>query len=109
MNISEVFLLHFNIKFPGIRSFEKVSPILGVCLATLYPLKKEEIFEAINSGFTQRYISWEDFCHRLEVLSRFIHERKDKTYMFFHPAFREWLIRRDDSDNPKFLCDLRYK
>ena len=109
MNISEVFLLHFNIKFPGVRSFEKVSPILGVCLATLYPLKKEEMFEAINSGFTQRYISWEDFCHRLEVLSRFIHERKDKTYMFFHPAFREWLIRRDDSDNPKFLCDLRYK
>ena len=108
MNISEVFLLHFNIKFPGVRSFEKVSPILGVCLATLYPLKKEEIFEAINSGFTQRYISWEDFCHRLEVLSRFIHERKDKTYMFFHPAFREWLIRRDDSDNPKFLCDLRH-
>ncbi|XP_052091022.1 protein TANC2-like [Mytilus californianus] len=107
MNISEVFLLHFNIKFPSVRSFEKVSPILGVCLATLYPLKKEEIFETINSGYTQRYISWEDFSHRLEVLSKFIHRRKDETYMFFHPAFREWLIRRDDSDNPKFLCDLR--
>lgn len=27
--------------------------------------------------------------------------------MFFHPSFREWLIRRDDSESKKFVCDLR--
>lgn len=27
--------------------------------------------------------------------------------MFFHPSFREWLMRRDEGDSTKFLCDLR--
>jgi hypothetical protein len=27
--------------------------------------------------------------------------------MFFHPSFREWLIRRDEGESHKFLCDLR--
>ncbi|KAJ8307276.1 hypothetical protein KUTeg_015360 [Tegillarca granosa] len=108
MNISEVFLLRFNLKFPSVRSFEKVSSILSVCLATLYPLTVQEIYQTVNSGFMDRFITWEDFCQRLSVLSGFLFRRNDNTYMFFHPAFREWLIRRDDSDNPKFLCDLRH-
>ncbi|XP_069119870.1 protein TANC2-like isoform X1 [Argopecten irradians] len=107
MNISEVFLLNFNLKFQSVRSFEKVSPILSVCLATLYPLNATEIFETVNSGYTDRFLSWTDFQNRLSVLSGFMHQRRDSTYMFFHPAFREWLIRRDDADNQKFLCDLR--
>lgn len=41
------------------------------------------------------------------MLSGFLVKRLDDTYMFFHPSFREWLIRRDDSESTKFLCDLR--
>ncbi|KAK3602700.1 hypothetical protein CHS0354_017904 [Potamilus streckersoni] len=108
VTLSEIFLLLFNLKFPSVRSFEKISSILEVCLSTLYPLKSDEIFQAVNSGLAVRFISWEDFCQRLEVLSGFLYRRTDGTYMFFHPAFREWLIRRDESDNPKFLCDLRH-
>ncbi|XP_055957363.1 protein TANC1 isoform X2 [Patella vulgata] len=107
VNISEIFLLHFNLKFPSVRSFEKVSSILGVCLATLYPLTFEEIYLTVNSGYTQRYISPKDFSERMEVLSSFLFRRRNDTFMFFHPAFREWLIRRDEADCPKFLCDLR--
>ncbi|XP_052672765.1 protein TANC2-like isoform X4 [Crassostrea angulata] len=107
MNISEVFLLHFNLKFQSVRSFEKVSPILVVCLATLYPMNLEEIYYTINSGYTQHFLPWEEFTQRMSMLQGFLFLRKDSTYMFFHPAFREWLIRRDEADNPKFLCDLR--
>lgn len=107
INVSEVFLLHFNLKFSSVRSFERVSNVLGVCLAALYPLTLETIFMTVNSGYNTRYILWDDFCHRMAVLSGFLYHRKDATYMFFHPAFREWLIRRDDADTPKFLCDLR--
>ncbi|XP_059142219.1 protein TANC2-like isoform X2 [Physella acuta] len=107
VNLSEIFLLHFNIRFSSVRSFERVSTILGVCLAALYPLTLEDIFLTVNSGYTQRYISWEDFCQRMNVLAGFLYRRHDNTYMFFHPAFREWLIRRDETDSPKFLCDLR--
>lgn len=109
INISEVFLLHFNLKFPSVRSFERVYPILGVCLAALYPLNQEEIFEAVNSGATKKYISREEFSHRLEILFGFLYHRQtDNTYMFFHPAFREWLIKRDENEHRKFLCELRY-
>ncbi|XP_078333693.1 protein TANC2-like isoform X6 [Crassostrea virginica] len=107
MNISEVFLLHFNLKFQSVRSFEKVSPILAVCLASLYPMNLEEIYETINAGYTQHFLPWEEFTQRMSMLQGFLYLRKDSTYMFFHPAFREWLIRRDEADNPKFLCDLR--
>jgi hypothetical protein len=108
VTLSEVFLLQFNIKFPSVRSFEKISPILGICLASLYPLTGEEIFHALNSGFTDRYVTWEDFQQRIGLMSGLLYQRKDGTFVFFHPAFREWLIRRDDPDNTtKFLCDLR--
>ena len=107
VNLSEVFLLLFNLKFSSVRAFERVSTVLGVCLAALYPLTLEDIFLTVNSGFTQKYISWEDFLQRVSVLSGFLHRRHDNTFMFFHPAFREWLIRRDETDSPKFLCDLR--
>ncbi|XP_062566416.1 protein TANC2-like isoform X2 [Saccostrea cucullata] len=108
MNISEVFLLHFNLKFQSVRSFEKVSPILAVCLSTLYPMNLEEIYDTINSGYTEHFLPWEEFTQRMSMLQGFLFLRKDSTYMFFHPAFREWLIRRDEVDNPKFLCDLRH-
>ncbi len=38
VNLAEIFLLLFNLKFPTIRSFEKLGGILNVCLASLYPL-----------------------------------------------------------------------
>lgn len=107
VSVPELFLLHFNLKFPSVRSFEKVSPILGASLASLYPLTTEEIFETMNSGYTQRYVSLEECQNRLQILSGCLHLRRDRTYVFFHPAFREWLIRRDESDNNKFLCDIR--
>lgn len=44
---------------------------------------------------------------RFKLLSGFLVKRLDNTYMFFHPSFREWLIKRDDNEATKFLCDLR--
>jgi hypothetical protein len=42
-----------------------------------------------------------------QLLSGLLVKRLDNTYMFFHPSFREWLIRRDEGESNKFLCDLR--
>lgn len=44
---------------------------------------------------------------RFKLLSGFLVKRLDNTYMFFHPSFREWLIKRDENEATKFLCDLR--
>ncbi|KAE8742661.1 hypothetical protein FOCC_FOCC011790 [Frankliniella occidentalis] len=109
VSLSEIFLLHFNLRFPTLRSFEKVQPILSVCLAALYPLTLLELFYSVNSLLTDSYLSWEEFVQRFNMLaaSGLLVKRRDNTYMFFHPSFREWLIRRDEKDSSKFMCDLR--
>lgn len=107
VNLAQIYLLHFNLRFPTIRSFEKVAMILSVCLAALYPLTLLEIYYSINSLSLEGFMAWQDFLQSFKLLSGFLVKRLDNTYMFFHPSFREWLIRRDENENTKFLCDLR--
>lgn len=107
VSLAQIFQLHFNLRFPTATSFDKVQPLLGVCLAALYPLTLPEIFYSVNSLNTVHFVSWEDFLQRFKMLSGFLVKRLDDTYMFFHPSFREWLMRRDEGESTKFLCDLR--
>ncbi|XP_043518370.1 protein TANC2 isoform X2 [Frieseomelitta varia] len=107
VSLAQIFQLHFNLRFPTTTSFDKVQPLLAVCLAALYPLTLPEIFYSVNSLNTNHFVSWEDFLQRFKMLSGFLVKRLDNTYMFFHPSFREWLIRRDEGESTKFLCDLR--
>ncbi|XP_044761328.1 protein TANC2 isoform X3 [Coccinella septempunctata] len=107
VSLAQIYLLHFNLRFPTIRSFEKVSNILSVCLAALYPLTLLEIYYSVNSLSMENFTTWSDFLQSFKLLSGFLIKRLDNTYMFFHPSFREWLIRRDEHENNKFLCDLR--
>nr|XP_021184127.2 protein TANC2 isoform X1 [Helicoverpa armigera] len=107
ISLAQIFLLQFNLRFPTVQSFEKVTHILSVCLAALYPLTLVEIYYSVNSLLVNQFLPWDEFCHRFESLTDFLVKRIDNTYMFFHPSFREWLIRRDDNESPKFLCDLR--
>ncbi len=107
INLSEIYLLLCNLKYPTTRAFERVTPILNTALASLYPLTDEQLFEAINAGCVDSYVTWEDFQQRLESVKSFLCLRKDKMRMFYHPSFREWLVRREDGESPKFLCDHR--
>ncbi|XP_017764985.1 PREDICTED: protein TANC2 isoform X3 [Eufriesea mexicana] len=107
VSLAQIFQLHFNLRFPTATSFDRVQPLLGVCLAALYPLTLPEIFYSVNSLNTDHFVSWEDFLQRFKMLSGFLVKRLDNTYMFFHPSFREWLMRRDEGESTKFLCDLR--
>lgn len=107
VTLSQIYLLHFNLRFPTIRSFEKVANILSVCLAALYPMTLLEIFYSVNALLNQNFIPWKEFLQRFKLLSGFLVKRLDNTYMFFHPSFREWLIRRDENEATRFLCDLR--
>ncbi|XP_011302998.1 protein TANC2 isoform X2 [Fopius arisanus] len=107
VSLAQIYQLHFNLRFPTATSFEKVQPLLAVCLAALYPLTLPEIFYSVNSLYMEQFVSWEEFLQRFKMLSGFLVKRLDDTYMFFHPSFREWLIRRDENESVKFLCDLR--
>nr|XP_017021261.1 protein TANC2 isoform X4 [Drosophila kikkawai] len=108
VSLAQIFLLHFNLRFPTARSFEQAAPILNVCLAALYPLTLDEIYysmEALSHG--REALSWPDFMQRFKLLDGFLIKRLDNTYMFFHSSLREWLMRRDEGESSKFLCDAR--
>nr|XP_018912691.1 PREDICTED: protein TANC2 [Bemisia tabaci] len=107
VTLSEIYLLHCNLRFPSTQSFEKVCGILSVCLAALYPLTLIEIYYSVNALNRSNFVPWDDFLQRFKLLSGFLVKRIDNTYMFFHPSFREWLIKGLDGETHKFICDLR--
>lgn len=107
VSLAQIYLLHFNLRFPTSTAYEKVFNILNVCLAALYPLTLTELYYSVNALHTRETMDWEEFLLRFKQLSGFLCKRIDNTYMFFHPSFREWLIRRDEGESTKFLCDLR--
>ncbi|XP_065697322.1 protein TANC1 isoform X1 [Patagioenas fasciata] len=107
VSLSELYLLQCNMKFMTNSAFERALPILNVALASLHPLTDEQIFQAINAGQIRGEQQWEDFSQRMETLSCFLVKRRDKTRMFCHPSFREWLVWRAEGENTDFLCEPR--
>ncbi|XP_019312753.2 protein TANC1 isoform X9 [Panthera pardus] len=107
VSLSELYLLQCNMKFMTQSAFERALPILNVALASLHPMTDEQIFQAINAGHVQGEQGWEDFQQRMDALSCFLIKRRDKTRMFCHPSFREWLVWRADGENTAFLCEPR--
>ena len=107
VSLSEVFQLECNLKFTSIQAFSKVTDILSVCLASLVPLTVPEIYAAINALKKEPDSNWQDFVSRFNMLSGFLVRRGDDTVMFYHPLFREWLIRRKDNESTKFMVDPR--
>ncbi len=110
VNLSEVYLLQLNMRFPTQSSFERVLPLLNVAVASLHPLTDEQAYSAVNAGMVRgAAMDWDDFQQRSELLSPFLVKRRDGTRMFIHPSFREWLIWREDGEKAKFLCEPRWE
>ncbi|KAM4609145.1 protein TANC1 isoform 2-T2 [Polymixia lowei] len=107
VSLAELYQLQCNMKFMTNSAFERTLPVLNVALASLHPMTDEQLFQAINAGGVRGELPWEDFQQRMELLSCFLIKRRDKTRMFCHPSFREWLVWRADGESADFLCDPR--
>ncbi|XP_062862560.1 protein TANC1 isoform X2 [Trichomycterus rosablanca] len=107
ISLAEIYLLQCNMKFRSNSAFERAVPILNIALASLHPLTDDQLFQALNAGAVRGELHWEDFQQRMEMLSAFLIKRRDKTRMFCHPSFREWLVWRADGESSEFLCDPR--
>uniref|UniRef100_A0A8C1U2N9 Tetratricopeptide repeat, ankyrin repeat and coiled-coil containing 1b n=1 Tax=Cyprinus carpio TaxID=7962 RepID=A0A8C1U2N9_CYPCA len=107
VSLSELYLLQCNMKFMSNSAFERAVPVLNVALASLHPMTDEQLFQALNAGSERGELLWDDFLQRMETLSCFLIKRRDKTRMFCHPSFREWLVWRADGESSDFLCDPR--
>jgi hypothetical protein len=107
INLTEVYLLEMNMRFATTRAFERVIPLLSICLASLYPLTADELRDCVAARYVRLPAGLNDVDRILELLSGLLLRRMDSTYVFFHPTFREWLIHRDEGNNIKFQCDAR--
>ena len=106
-SLSEVFMLEFNLKYPSSTSFRKVSDILSVCLASLSPMSVSELYHTVSSLYVDIVDTWQEFLVTYKSLTGYLVTRRDDSVMFFHPTLRDWLIRRSESENTKFMCDPR--
>nr|NVI77213.1 rolling pebbles [Cucujiformia] len=77
VNLPQIYLLHFNLRFPTLKSFEKVSNILSVCLGALYPLTLLEIYYSLNAFYVQNFVNWSEFLQNFKLLSGFLVKRLD--------------------------------
>nr|NVI77155.1 rolling pebbles [Cucujiformia] len=75
VSLAQIYLLHFNLRFPTRRSFEKVTNILSVCLGALYPLTLLEIYYSINTLSMDNFMSWPEFLQYFKLLSGFLIKR----------------------------------
>ncbi|XP_061649051.1 protein TANC1 isoform X3 [Phyllopteryx taeniolatus] len=107
VSLAELYQLQCNMKFMTNSAFDRSLPILNVALASLHPMTDEQLFHAINAGNVRGELPWEDFQQRMDLLSGSLIRRRDKTRMFCHPSFREWLVWRADGESTDFLCDPR--
>ncbi|XP_063068808.1 protein TANC1-like [Engraulis encrasicolus] len=108
VSLSELYLLLCRRHFVGgSATFQRVSQLLSVALASLHPLSDEQMFQALNAGQVHGNLDWADFQQRMEALVPFLVARRDHTRMFCHPSFREWLVWRADGESTDFLCDPR--
>ena len=108
-NLSEVYQLVFNIKFPSVSSYVPVSDIFSICLASLEPLTLEETFTVFSALSVRCEVSWAEFRALQQSVGDLLVQRRDGSLMVHHPTLRDWLVRRREAretDN-KFLCDLR--
>jgi len=95
VDLHEVYSLIFNRRFVTMRDYEEsVYDIISVCMAALYPLTDEQLFETINTGRDPgEQISWVEYKERIEGLlsNTVVQTAPNKGRTFFHHSVKEWL------------------
>ncbi|KAI1704211.1 ankyrin repeats (3 copies) domain-containing protein [Ditylenchus destructor] len=104
--LSQLYLLHFNLNFTSLSLFHTVSPILGIILASLRPLKFKELLRVINSGQSEPQVTEKELNQRLSLLSPMIVKLSSGYYVPLHQSFREWLLK--ESGETDYSVDIRH-
>ncbi|XP_076818833.1 protein TANC2-like isoform X2 [Clavelina lepadiformis] len=116
VNMHEVFLLQCNLRFMSYTSFDEVRDVVAVALASLYPLKDDQLYQAVCSGLPPNHLPWPKFKQQLELLDAFlVQSAPSGGRVFFHPCFREWLLGQSISlqrggtlqSSSKFRVDVK--
>ena len=108
-NMDELFSMLSNLQFASSAAFERVRGLISVCLASLYPLRDEQIYQAVCAGCVDSNLSFDEFKVRISSIGSLLTRRIDGRRVFLHPAYREWLCIPPLSKNNsnRFLIDTR--
>ncbi|KRZ78111.1 Protein TANC2 [Trichinella papuae] len=107
INLSEVFTLMLSLKFPTERSYRQVAPVLEAVLASRRPLTAEQLYTVCCATELIPQLKWDQFRDQLTQLREFLISTRTGTFVCFHPAFRQWLISREQGSSTRFLCDVK--
>lgn len=106
-NVNELFSMLSNLQFQSAASFERARSILAVCLASLYPLRDEQIYQAVSAGDVDSGLTQEEFRRRINSIGSILTRRIDGRRVFLHPLYREWLCIPNQQTNHRFIVDPR--
>ena len=82
-----------NLRFRSYTSFDDVRDVISVALASLYPLKDEQLYQAVCSDKPLNSLSWGEFKKSMETLDGLLVENPcTGGRAFFHPLLREWFM-----------------
>jgi len=90
-------MLLCNLNFSSYTIFNDIRDVISVVIASLYPLKDDQIFHAVRSGGNQQ-LTWEGFNQNLPLLSDIlVLNPATGRRTFFHPYFRRWFLGKNET------------
>uniref|UniRef100_A0A0N5A5I7 ANK_REP_REGION domain-containing protein n=1 Tax=Parastrongyloides trichosuri TaxID=131310 RepID=A0A0N5A5I7_PARTI len=104
-DISQLYLIYFKNIFKSEEAFEAVSPILAVIIASLRPLKFDELLQILNSGSDEPYITEDNLTSLLSSMIPLLSRLQNGSVVISHQTFREWIIKCAGQSN--YNVDVR--
>uniref|UniRef100_A0A7E4VTV5 ANK_REP_REGION domain-containing protein n=1 Tax=Panagrellus redivivus TaxID=6233 RepID=A0A7E4VTV5_PANRE len=105
-DLSQLYLLHFNLNFKSLNAFYRAAPIISVCVATLKPPNFAELLTILNAGRQTPLMTEKELTECLTLLTPLIVKLSNGTYVPIHSTFREWVLRV--SDTTEYAIDIRH-
>ncbi|CEF65382.1 Ankyrin repeat and Tetratricopeptide-like helical domain and Ankyrin repeat-containing domain and P-loop containing nucleoside triphosphate hydrolase domain-containing protein [Strongyloides ratti] len=104
-DISQLYLIYFKNIFKSEETFEAVSPILAVIIASLRPLKFNELLQILNSRNEEPYMTEDNLTALLSLMIPLLSRLQNGSVIISHQTFREWIIKCANQAN--YIVDVR--
>ena len=89
----QICLLLCNLNFNSYTIFNDLRDVIAVVSASLYPLKDEQIFHAVNCVVGPLQLTWEAFNENLAHVSDILFLNPTTARRsFFHSFFKRWFL-----------------
>jgi hypothetical protein len=107
VSLAEVYMLMFNLRHTTLSTYERVSSIYAVLIASVRPLTLHTVWSICNASRSDEPMDWTEFVDRYTHIRDMLVDNGDNGVTIVYPSLRDWLTRRQDGTSTKFLADIR--